>query len=215
MKRVVLRLIAPAALIVAGAATLPSLSLRGQSNTSPSTKDGECPMHTAAHAGSKYSPLAQIDATNFNKLEVAWRFKTDNLGPRPENKLEGTPIMIRDTIYATDGTRRSIVALNAQTGEMKWMWSMDEGARAAAAPRKRSGRGLAYWTDGKGAERVVFVTIGYRRVELNAKTGQPISTFGKAGFIDMKEGVVIGRDKPIDLEKGEIGLHSTPTVVGD
>jgi quinoprotein glucose dehydrogenase len=217
MTRTAFRLIAPLALIAAAVVSLPSLDvgLRGQSTPLPSTKNGEWPMYTADLAGSKYSPLSQIDANNFNKLEVAWRFKTDNLGPRPENKLEGTPIMIRDTLYATAGTRRAIVALNAQTGEMKWMYAIDEGPRALAAPRQLSGRGLSYWTDGKGDERIVFVTIGYRLVELNAKTGQPIPSFGKAGIIDMKEGVVIGKDKPIDLEKGEIGLHSTPTVVGD
>jgi quinoprotein glucose dehydrogenase len=74
---------------------------------------------------------------------------------------------------------------------------------------------LSYWTDGKGDDRVVFVTIGYRLVELNAKTGQPVASFGKNGVIDLKEGVVIGKNKPIDLDKGEIGLHSTPTVVND
>jgi quinoprotein glucose dehydrogenase len=217
MTRAAFRLIAPAALVAAAAVSLPTLDvgLHGQSSPLPSTKNGEWPMYTADLAGSKYSPLAQIDATNFNKLEVAWRFKTDNLGPRPENKLEGTPIMIGGTIYATGGTRRSIVALNAQTGELKWVYSLDEGARAAAAPRQLSGRGLSYWTDGKGDDRIVFVSIGYRLISLNAKTGQPVPTFGTSGVVDLKEGVVIGKDKQIDLEKGEIGLHSTPTVVND
>ena len=49
----------------------------------PSTKNGEWPYYTADLKGTKYSPLDQINATNFNKLEVAWRFKTDNFGPRP------------------------------------------------------------------------------------------------------------------------------------
>ena len=170
MTRTAFRLIALLAVIAAAVVSLPSLGagLRGQSTPLPSTKNGEWPMYTADLAGSKYSPLSQIDAGNFNKLEVAWRFKTDNLGPRPENKLEGTPIMIRDTIYATAGTRRAIIALNAQTGEMKWMYAMDEGPRALAAPRQLSGRGLSYWTDGKGDERIVFVTIGYR-YSTNAK----------------------------------------------
>jgi quinoprotein glucose dehydrogenase len=92
---------------------------------------------------------------------------------------------------------------------------MDEGARAAASPRKLSGRGVSYWTDGRGDERILFVTIGYRLVSLNAKTGQPIPSFGKNGVVDLKEGVVVGKDKQIDLERGEIGLHSTPTVVND
>src|SRR4029453_11831775 len=139
----------------------------------PGTKKGEGPMYTGDRRGSKYSPLDQIDATNFNKLEVAWRFKTDNLGPRPENKLEGTPIMVGGMVYTTGGSRRAAVALDARTGELKWIYSMDEGLRAASAPRQLSGRGLSYWTDGKGDDRIVLVTIGYRLVALNAKTGQP------------------------------------------
>jgi quinoprotein glucose dehydrogenase len=186
-----------------------------QTNSIPSTKNGEWPMYTADLRGSKYSPLDQINASNFNKLEVAWAFKTDNLGPRPEGKLEGTPIMVKGVIYTTGGTRRAVVALDAKTGEQLWVYRMDEGARADASPRKLSGRGVSYWTDGRGDERIIFVTIGYRLVELNAKTGQPITSFGNQGVVDLKQGVVIGKDKQIDLEKGEIGLHSTPTVVND
>jgi quinoprotein glucose dehydrogenase len=184
-------------------------------NGQPSTKNGEWPHYTADLKGSKYSPLDQINASNFNKLEVAWRFKTDNLGPRPENKLEGTPLMIKGVLYVTAGTRKSVIALDAKTGEQIWVYRMDEGRRAAVAPRQLSGRGVSYWTDGKGDDRIVFVTIGYRLVELNAKTGQPIESFGNHGMIDLKEGVVIGKDAQIPLEDGEIGLHSTPTVVND
>jgi quinoprotein glucose dehydrogenase len=173
-------------------------------------------MYTADLRGSKYSPLAQIDASNFSKMEVVWRFKTDNLGPRPENKLEGTPIMIKGTVYATAGTSRSVVALDGKTGQLKWVYSLDEGERATRwAPRQLSGRGLSYWTDGKGDDRIIYVTTGYRLVELNAKTGQPIESFGQKGMVDLKVGVLIGKDKQIDLEKGEIGLHSTPLIVND
>src|SRR5262245_30394757 len=187
----------------------------GQTGSQPSTSNGEWPMYTADLRGSKYSPLSQIDATNFNRLQVAWTFKTTNLGPTPEAKLEGTPIMVKGVVYTTGGTRRAVVALDAKTGEQLWVYRMDEGARADASPRKLSGRGVSYWTDGRGDDRIIFVTIGYRLVELNAKTGQPIPSFGTNGVVDLKQGVVIGKDKQIDLEKGEIGLHSTPTIVND
>ncbi|MGE3959135.1 MAG: PQQ-binding-like beta-propeller repeat protein [Vicinamibacterales bacterium] len=215
MKRQAARLVPAIALLAVGVATF-APRLAGQNTGQPSTKNGEWPMYTADLAGSKYSPLDQINGTNFSKLEVAWRFKTDNLGPRPENKLEGTPIMVKGTVYATAGTRRAVVALNAATGEMKWMYSMDEGERATRwAPRQLSGRGLSYWTDGRGDERIFYVTTGYRLVSLNAKTGQPVTSFATNGVLDLKVGVVIGKDKQLDLEKGEIGLHSTPTVVND
>jgi glucose dehydrogenase len=181
----------------------------------PSTVTGEWPHYNGDVKGSRYSPLDQINAANFNKLEIAWRLKTDNFGPRLEYKLEGTPLMVNGVLYATAGTRRSVVALNAKTGELKWVYSMDEGRRADVAPRKLSGRGLSYWTDGKGDERIVFYTIGYRLVQLNAKTGQPVASFGKNGVIDLKEGVVFFKDKQIPLETGEIGVHSTPLIVND
>src|SRR3954468_12718357 len=215
MKRTAVRVVPAIALLALGVATFVP-HLKGQNTGQPSTKNGEWPMYTADLSGSKYSPVDQIGASNFSKLEVAWRFKTDNLGPRPENKLEGTPIMVKGTVYATAGTRRTVVALNGATGEMKWMYALDEGERATRwAPRQLSGRGLSYWTDGRGDERILYVTTGYRLVELNAKTGVPIQSFGTSGVVDLKVGVVIGKDKQLDLEKGEIGLHSTPTVVND
>src|SRR3954469_25887887 len=215
MKRTAVRVVPAIALLALGVATFVP-RVKGQNTGQPSTKNGEWPMYTADLSGSKYSPLDQIGASNFSKLEVAWRFKTDNLGPRPENKLEGTPIMVKGTVYATAGTRRTVVALNGATGEMKWMYGLDEGERATRwAPRQLSGRGLSYWTDGRGDERIFYVTTGYRLVSLNAKTGVPIQSFGTSGVLDLKVGVVIGKDKQLDLEKGEIGLHSTPTVVND
>lgn len=218
MKRIALRVVPAVALLVAGLVWV-SPHLSGQASPMPSTKNGEWPHYTADLRGSKYSPLDQINATNFSNLQVAWRFKTDSLGPRPETKLQGTPLMIKGMLYTTAGTRRAVVALDAKTGEQKWMYSLDEGERATRwAPRQLSGRGLSYWTDGKGDERVLYVTTGYRLVALNAKNGQPIPSFGKDGMVDLKEGVVYGKDGKqvqIDLEKGEIGLHSTPTIVND
>jgi quinoprotein glucose dehydrogenase len=178
-------------------------------------KDTEWPTYTGDLAGTKYRPLDQINASNFNKLEIAWRFKTDNLGTRPEYKLEGTPLMVNGVIYATAGTRRAVVALEAKTGEIIWVHSLREGNRAAISPRQLSGRGLSFWSDGKGDDRVIYVTTGYRLVALNAKNGQMIPSFGKEGLVDLKVGMYTGTGKQIDLETGEAGLHSAPTIVGD
>jgi len=211
------KVLLPVAAVATGFALWMAPQVSGQQGGSgqPSTKNFEWPMYTADLHGSKYTPAAQIDASNFNKLEVAWRFKTDSFGTRPEYKLEGTPIMVKGVIYATAGTRRSVVALDAKTGELIWSHSMREGNRAAIAPRQLSGRGVSYWTDGKGDDRVVYVTTGYRLVELNAHTGAVINQFGKEGIVDLKEGMYTGTGKQIDLETGEAGVHSTPTVVKD
>src|SRR5579862_8293355 len=79
------------------------------------------PVYTGDPSGSRYKPLDQINASNFSSLQVAWRFKTDNIGNRPEYKLEGTPIEVDGVIYATAGSRRAVVALDAATGELLWV----------------------------------------------------------------------------------------------
>ena len=187
----------------------------GQSPALPSTARGDWTYYNADIKGSKYSPLDQINASNFNKLEVAWRFKTDMLGPRPEYKLEGTPIAVNGVLYTTGGTRRSVVAIDGATGELIWSHSYREGMRAGLSPRQLSGRGVSYWTDGKGDERILYVTTGYRLIALNAKNGAMIPSFGKDGVVDLKVGAVKGRGEPIDLERGEIGIHATPAIVRD
>jgi quinoprotein glucose dehydrogenase len=181
----------------------------------PTTAGGAWPAYTGDLRGTRYSPLDQINGTNFNQLEVAWRYKTDNLGPRSEYKLEGTPLAINGVLYTTGGTRRSVIALDGKTGEQIWAHSMREGQRAATSARQLSGRGVSYWTDGRGDERILYVTTGYRLVALNAKTGSMISSFGSGGVVDLKDGAVFGNRQPIDPETGEIGLHATPTIVKD
>ena len=173
-------------------------------------KNGEWPTYGGDLGGTRYSALNQINADNFNKLEIAWRFKTTSLGPRPEYQFEGTPLMVHGVLYATAGSRRAVVALDPETGEMLWMHSENEGARGEAAPRQLSGRGLAYWTDGK-SERILYVTPGYRLIALDAKTGQPAPGFGKNGAVDLK----LEDDQTIDLITGEVGLHAAPVVARD
>jgi len=173
-------------------------------------KDTEWPTHGADLAGSRYRPLDQINASNFNRLEIAWHFRTESIGNRPEFKLEGTPLMINGVLYATAGSRRAAIALDAASGELLWVHGEHEGARGAAAPRQLSGRGLAYWTDGK-EERVLYVTPGYRLICLDAKTGGLVKSFGKDGAVDLK----LADDQTIALVDGEIGLQSAPVVAKD
>ena len=177
-----------------------------------SAKDAEWPTYGADLANTRYRPLDQINASNFDKLELAWSFKTDSLGTRPEFKLEGTPLMVKGVVFGTGGTRRSVFALDAATGELLWVHGEHEGARAAAAPRQLSGRGLAYWSDGKD-ERIIYVTPAYRLVALDARTGAPVHGFGDGGAVDLK----LNDDQTIqpDLITGEIGLQSAPVVAGN
>ena len=149
------------------------------------TKNGEWRTYGGDLASTKYAPLDQINAENFDQLELVWRFHTNSLGPTPETNFQATPLMVGGVVYTTAGSRRSVVALDAVTGEMLWMHREDEGERGAAAPRRLSGRGLSYWSDGDDA-RIVYVTPGYRMLALDAETGIPVAEFGDNGAVDLK-----------------------------
>src|SRR5712691_2758778 len=95
------------------------VGVHGQSGA----KKGEWPAYGGDTGTTRYSPLDQINADNFGKLTVAWRFKTDHLGPRPEYQYETTPLMVNGVLYATAGTRRAVVALDPGTGEELWVHS--------------------------------------------------------------------------------------------
>jgi quinoprotein glucose dehydrogenase len=203
---VVSMLAVSAGLVVWTAPTIPAQS----TSAAPA---GEWRAYHGDYRNQHYSALSQIDASNFNTLDVAWRFKTDNLGNRPEYKLEGTPLMVGGVLYTTAGTRRAVIALDAATGELRWVHGEPEGPRGSAAPRQLSGRGVSYWTDGK-EERIYYVTPGFFLIALNAKTGMRVPSFGKDGAVDLKAAAVFGTGQPIDLVKGEIGLHATPAIGG-
>jgi quinoprotein glucose dehydrogenase len=163
-------------------------------------------------ASHRYSPAGQISKDNFSRLEIAWRLKTDFLGPRPDTLYSATPLFVDGVLYTTAGTRRAVVAIEAATGEMRWMHSEDEGVRGRNAPRQGAGRGVAYWASANGAERrVIYVTPGYRMKALDARTGSPIPTFGRDGVVDLK----LESDQEVDLDTAELGLNATPLVVGD
>src|SRR5215472_13441273 len=81
----------------------------------PANTAGEWHTYGGDLASTRYSPLDQINRVNFNTLQLAWQFKTDSFGPRPETNFEGTPLMADGILYSTVGSRRDVVALNAAT----------------------------------------------------------------------------------------------------
>ena len=176
----------------------------------PATPDWEWPTRGADLANTRYAPLDQIDAANFETLELAWRFGTHNLGPRPDYRWQTTPLVAGGVMYTTAGSRRAVVAIDAASGELLWVHRMDEGRRGELATRGGSGRGVAYWTDG-GEERIFYITPGYRLVALDARTGVPIPSFGVEGIVDLR----LEMDQPLDLVTGDVSLRTPPVVAGN
>jgi quinoprotein glucose dehydrogenase len=176
----------------------------------PPIPDAEWLHHRGDPGSMNYSPLAQIRADNINRLRVAWRWRSDNFGSAIWPNFEVTPLMARGVLYATAGASRSVVAIDAQSGETLWMYRIDEGARGDNAPRKGPGRGLALRRDG-ARDTLYLITPGYQLVALDAKTGQPVRGFGRSGIVDLK----LAADPPLDPVNAPIGASSPPVVVGD
>ncbi len=173
------------------------------------TTKGEWTSYSADVESTRYSPLDQINKENVGELEILWRWQAGTYGSTPEFNYRITPLMVGGVLYVTAGNRRTVVALDAATGEPLWMYRLDEGERGLMAPRRNSGRGLAYWTDGEGDERIVLITPGYRMVGLDAKTGAPIPQFGVKGIVDLYEEL----DYPVEGD-GDLG-SSTPAIIAN
>jgi quinoprotein glucose dehydrogenase len=167
---------------------------------------GGDPGHT------RYSSLDQINASNAASLEVAWRWSARNQGPNPVAASQTTPIFVNGVLYATAGMRRNVVAIDPATGETLWTYRFDESDRLGDAPRVNSGRGVSYWSDGKGDDRIYVVTPGYHLVALDAATGHPINEFGRSGVLDLQENLRTRDGVPI---AGSIGASSPAAVIGD
>ena len=135
----------------------------------------------------RYSSLDQIDASNFGKLQVAWKWNAAVDGH--DEYYRTTPLYASGRLYTVATTHRYAYAIDPEKGTTLWTWKLEEGIRWQKAPRQFAGRGLAYWTDGKGTERVVVVTPGYHMAILDAKTGKGDPKVGKDGVIDLQDGL--------------------------
>ena len=182
---------------------------RAQSKTAATV---EWKTYGADLASTRYSPHDQIDKANFSKLKIAWRLTTNDFGPRPDTLYSATPLFVGNMLYTTVGTTRTVVAINPATGAVVWKHAEDEGLRGQNAARSGAGRGVAYWSAPNGSDqRIIYVTPGYRMLALDAKTGEPISTFGHGGVVDLK----LDNDQDLDLVNADVGLNATPLVAGD
>jgi quinoprotein glucose dehydrogenase len=170
------RLRALLAVIALGSAIGLSATLAGQSGAGASKNDIEWRFFGGDAGATRYSPANQIDPTNVRNLRVAWRWSARNFGPRPASTMQVSPLIVDGVMYTTAGINRDVVALDAASGQLLWHWRptgellrwfdiIDPLART-------SGRGVSYWTDGRGDERIFVVMNSYMLVALDAKTGR-------------------------------------------
>lgn len=182
----------------------------GQSGTS--VNNGDWPFYHGGEFSQRYSPLDQINADNVGNLQIAWQFSTENFGPTTDFNNPSTPLEIDGILYANIASTRNVVALDATTGQVLWLWRPQEGDRFDEAPRKGAGRGVSYWTDGNEA-RVIDVTPGYQLVSLDARTGIPDPEFGNNGIVDLFVGLRNAEDPRYKYP--DIGISAPPFVMND
>ncbi len=190
-----------------------SMTAATQQPAAPSPDVAEWRNYGRDLGNSRYSPLDLLNRDNLSKLQIAWKWRSDNFSVPTEPRNESTPIMVNGTLYFTTGVTRWVIAADAVTGATKWTWHLDEGDRARRAPRKDSGRGVSFWAgpagaDGKKDERIFTVTPGFNLVALDAKTGQPVTSFGDHGIVDLKAQLGV----PVDVINAAIGSSSPPLV---
>ncbi len=180
--------------------------------TGTSVEAGDWPYHHGNFKAQRYSPLDQINAENAGELEVAWSFDTAKIGPSAEFNNTSTPVEIDGVLYITAGATRNVLALDATSGQILWLWRPQEGERYDDAPRKGAGRGVSFYRDGDET-RIITVTPGFQLVSLDAKTGIPDPNFGENGKVDMYVGL---RNAFADgYDDIDIGSSMPPLVMND
>jgi quinoprotein glucose dehydrogenase len=149
-------------------------------------KPGEWRYWGADAWSTRYSALDQVNASNFDSLQIAWQWNAGEYGE--DEYYRTTPLYANGRLFTVATTRRKAFAIDPSNGTTLWQWGIDEGIRWQKAPRQFAGRGLSYWTDGSN-ERVIVVTPGYHLASLDAKTGKGDPKFGKNGVVDLMEGL--------------------------
>jgi quinoprotein glucose dehydrogenase len=162
------------------------------------TPRGEWRYQSGDAWGTRYSPLDQVDAGNFEKLRVAWTFRGDNFGPAPYPNSRSTPVYANGMLYTVAGQRRTVVAMDPKTGEVIWTYREPNTTRWVRSMRAGYGKGVAYTElDGRG---VIFITTpGFFLHAIDATTGQPLPNWGRrvplrgfpqSGVVDLVEDLI-------------------------
>jgi quinoprotein glucose dehydrogenase len=164
-------------------------------------------------ASSKYSPLAQIGGDNFNRLRVAWTWRSADeqvTKANPQLKTwawEATPLMVGGVLYVSTSLSQ-VAAIDAATGKTRWVYDPETWKNGTPSNNGFVHRGVTYWAD-RNDQRLLFGTGDGYLICLNAQTGKPISTFGHEGRIDLTQG--LGRS----VDRHLYGVSSPPMICRD
>ncbi len=194
------------------AVTALAWSSHGLGQQGTNVNDGDWNTYYGGDWAHRYSPLDQINADNVSELELAWSFSTENFGTTVDYANPSTPLEINGVLYANIANTRNVVALDATSGQVLWLYRYDEGDRYDEAPRKGPGRGVAFYANGD-KQRVIDISPGYQMVSLDAATGVPDPDFGENGIVDLFVGLRNADDPRFPYP--DIGISAPPFIMND
>lgn len=170
--------------------------------TKASIPDGDWRTINRDLASTRFSPLQQINRSNVSKLAPAWSYPLKGFN-------NAVPLVIGGTMYLPAGNR--VVALDADTGKEIWVHT-EQRDPAARGPGGPSTRGVSYWAGDARTPARILVMLGPRMLALDAKTGQPVKSFGAGGYLDV--GVGYGGTPTIAGDVAVIGAATTEDTIG-
>ena len=147
------------------------------------TENGEWRYLGGDAGNTRYSPLNQINATNFSDLEQAWIWRSDNFGPNLDYFSRSTPTYVDGMLYTVATPRRQVIAMDPATGENLWTFREPATIRHQRSPRQAYGKGVAH-AKVNGRKVVYITTPGFFLWALDAKTGRPLENWGEPVPLD-------------------------------
>jgi membrane-bound PQQ-dependent dehydrogenase (glucose/quinate/shikimate family) len=170
--------------------------------------NGEWPVWGNTLAGTRFSPLTQITASNVAELKPAWAYRTGVVQKGETSGMEATPLMVNGMLYLCTQTN-IVIALDPETGALRWRF--DPKVDPASASLVRTCRGVAYAEVKDSTDcpkRIITATFDVRLLAINADTGQLCSSFGTQGAVDLRTGMG-------PLDPGFYYMSSAPTIVSN
>lgn len=190
----------------------------GQAVDASVEADVEWRWYGADIGANRFSPLRQIDSSNVERLQMAWRWSARNFGQTPPTLMQVSPLVVNGIMYTTAGNERDVIAIDAATGQTLWTWrptgELTRWSDIIEPVARRSGRGVSYWTDGSGDERIFVVMPSYMLVALDAMTGRQVEAFGADGVVDLAANLR-WEERPGLAREGRVANTSPPAIVGN
>ena len=190
----------------------------------PGRQSGEDDSDWSAYGGdaggNRFSSAAQIDRSNVKRLQVAWDYRTGELGrgfaQASRLSFETTPLLASETLYLSTPTN-IVIALDPAKGTERWRY--DPHIARNVQYREATSRGVASWFDPKAdgaapcSHRIFIGTLDARLIAIDGRNGQPCNGFGIAGVVDLMTDVRV-RSRGADQVTSPPAIYRDLVIVG-